>query len=124
MAGALFAILFVWQVPHFLAIAWIYRADYARAGLCMLPGVDPTGRVTGRQMTVYCLALIPVSLVPVLLGRAGPPYLAAALVLGLGFLAAALGFARTASAARARRVLWASLAYLPLLLAVLLITGH
>jgi protoheme IX farnesyltransferase len=120
-ALTLFLILFVWQVPHFLAIAWIYRDDYARAGLCMLPGMDPTGRLTGRQMTTYCLTLIPVSFLPGLLGEAGPVYLAAALVLGLGFLAAALGFVREVSVAQARRVLWASLVYLPMLLALLLI---
>jgi protoheme IX farnesyltransferase len=123
-AAALFLILFIWQVPHFLAIAWIYREDYARAGLCMLPGVDPDGRRTGRQMTIYCLTLIPVSLLPVLLEQAGPAYAVAAVGLGLCFLAAALGFVQRASVARARRVLRASLLYLPVLLALLLITGH
>jgi len=78
--------------------------------------------MTGRQMTTYCLALIPASLTPVLLGQAGPVYLAAALVLGLAFLAAALGFVREASVAQARRVLRASLLYLPVLLGLLLIT--
>jgi protoheme IX farnesyltransferase len=120
-AVALFLILFLWQVPHFLAIAWIYRDDYARAGLRMLPGLDPRGRATGRQMTSYCLALVPVSLLPWLWHQAGPLYPAAALALGLGFLWAALGFVRQPSAARARRVLRASLVYLPALLALLLI---
>ena len=91
-ALALFLILFLWQVPHFLAIAWIYREDYARAGLCMLPVVDRDGAQTGRQMVAYCLALMPVSLVPVLLGAAGPVYLRrGACALGLGFLAGGPG---------------------------------
>ena len=119
-AGALFLILFVWQVPHFLAIAWMYRDEYARAGLCMLPVIDPDGRRTGQNMVSYCLALIPVSLGPVLLGAAGPLYLACALALGFGFLARAAAFRHAHSHARARRVLRASLVYLPGLLALLL----
>ena len=122
-AVALFVLLFLWQVPHFLAIAWIYREDYARAGLQMLSVVDPDGVLSGRQMVSYCLALIPASLAPVLLGRAGPLYLAGALVLGLGFLAYAVGFARTSSVPQARRVMRASLIYLPALLALLLLDG-
>jgi protoheme IX farnesyltransferase len=120
-AGALFLILFVWQVPHFLAIAWMYREEYARAGLCMLPVIDPDGRRTGQNMVSYCLALIPVSLGPVLLAAAGPLYLAGALALGFGFLASAAAFRRDHSHARARRVLRASLIYLPGLLALLLL---
>jgi protoheme IX farnesyltransferase len=121
-ALALVVVLFVWQVPHFLAIAWIYREDYARAGLCMLPGVDPSGRMTGRQMTIYSLTLIPVSLLPGLLGSAGPVYLIGAIALGLAFLASALGFLHDVSTDQARRVLKASLIYLPVLLALLLVT--
>src|SRR5262249_23505390 len=98
---ALFLILFLWQVPHFLAIAWIYRADYARAGLQMLPVVDAQGSMTGRQMVMYCLALIPVSLMPTMLGLAGPLYLAGAVVLGIGFLSYAIGFTRTSSVLQA-----------------------
>jgi protoheme IX farnesyltransferase len=120
----LFLILFLWQVPHFLAIAWIYREDYLRAGLRMLPTVDATGGMTGRQMVGYCLALIPVSLAPVALGLAGPVYLIGAVLLGAGFLANALGFLRTTSNAQARRVLRASLVYLPVLLALLLLQGQ
>ncbi|HYT94579.1 MAG TPA: heme o synthase [Gemmataceae bacterium] len=122
-AGILFAVLFLWQVPHFLAIAWIYREDYRRAGLRMLPVVDGDGRLTGRQMVVYCLALVLVSLMPVALHRAGMLYAAGALLLGLGFLGSTLGFVREVSNARARRVLRASLLYLPLLLVLLLLQG-
>jgi heme o synthase len=122
-AAVLFLILFLWQVPHFLAIAWIYRQDYARAGMCMLPVMDRRGGMTGRQMVGYCLALIPASLIPVLLGRAGGVYLLGALVLGVGFLSFALGFLRDRSVNRARYVLKASLIYLPALLALLLVNG-
>jgi heme o synthase len=119
----LFLILFLWQVPHFLAIAWIYREDYARAGLRMLPVVDPRGGITGRQMVCYSLVLIPVSVTPTLLGVAGPVYLAGAVVLGLWFLWSAVGFAGAHTVPRARRVLRASLVYLPALLALLLADG-
>ena len=122
-AVALFAVLFLWQVPHFLAIAWIHREDYGRAGLCMLPSVDAGGSATGRQMIVYCLALVAASLMPVVIGGAGPVYLAGALVLGIGFLAYAIGFALRRSNARARGVLRASLIYLPALLTLWLLGG-
>jgi protoheme IX farnesyltransferase len=118
---ALFAILFLWQVPHFLAIAWIYREDYARAGLQMLPVFDPDGRLTGRFMVVYCLALLAASLGPVMLGGAGLLYLTGAVVLGVSFLTSALRFWRSSSSEQARRVLKASLLYLPVLLALLLL---
>jgi protoheme IX farnesyltransferase len=121
--AVVFVILFLWQVPHFLAIAWIYREDYSRAGLCMLPAVDGDGGMSSRQMVWYCLALIPASLAPVLLGRAGIPYLVTATILGAGFLAFALAFARRRSLKRARGVLRASLIYLPVLLALLLLDG-
>jgi protoheme IX farnesyltransferase len=121
--GSVFMVLFLWQIPHFLAIAWIYRDDYSRAGLCMLPVVDRDGSMSGRQMVGYCLALLPASLMPLLLGRAGPLYLAGALVLGAGFLGFALAFWRLRSLARARGVLRASLVYLPVLLALLVIDG-
>ena len=118
--AVLFAVLFLWQVPHFLAIAWIYRHDYARAGLRMLPVLDPSGDRTARCMVGYCLALLLVSALPSALGWTGPMYLLGAAVLGGGFLASAFGFWRTRSAAQARRVLRASLVYLPALLTVLL----
>jgi protoheme IX farnesyltransferase len=120
-AWALFAVVFLWQVPHFLAIAWIYRDDYARAGLCMLPVVDRDGTATGRHMVVYALALVPTSLAPVLQGSAGAVYWLGALMLGIGFLYSTLGFAGCPSVTRARRVLRASLVYLPGLLALLLL---
>ncbi len=122
-ALTLFLILFLWQVPHFLAIAWIYREDYARAGLCMLPVRDRDGAQTGRQMVVYCVALVLVSLAPVVLGLTGLVYAVGAAFLGLGFLASAVGFVRAGSTAQARRVLRASLVYLPALLALLLLDG-
>ncbi len=122
-AAGLFLILFIWQVPHFLAIAWIYREDYARAGLRMLPVVDGGAGMTGRQMVNYCLVLIPASLAPVLALGAGPVYLAGAVLLGVFFLASALGFQRACTTARARRVLRASLIYLPALFALLLLEG-
>src|SRR5262249_49938078 len=120
---ALFLILFLWQVPHFLAIAWIHREDYGRAGLCMLPVIDRDGGMSGRQMVSYCLALIPASLTPLLLNQAGLFYLISALALGILFLGYAMAFAQVRSLARARGVLRASLLYLPLLLALLLLDG-
>jgi protoheme IX farnesyltransferase len=117
----IFLVMFLWQVPHFLAIAWMYRDDYARAGLCMLPVVDADGALTSRQMLLYCAALLPVSLLPVLHQKAGWLYGLGALALGLMFLGAALGFAREHSRDRARRVLRASLVYLPALLALMLL---
>jgi heme o synthase len=120
-AVALFLILFLWQVPHFLAIAWMYREDYGRAGLQMLPVVDPDGAMTARQMASYCLTLLPVSLMPALFQQAGWFYALGALVLGLFFTHAALAFWRERSRTTARRVLHASLVYLPALLALLLI---
>jgi heme o synthase len=120
---SVFVVLFLWQIPHFLAIAWIYREDYGRAGLCMLPVVDRDGGMSARQMVGYCLALLPASLMPLLLGRAGVLYLTGAVVLGAGFLGFALAFWRVRSLARARGVLRASLIYLPALLALLVIDG-
>ncbi|HEV3263037.1 MAG TPA: heme o synthase [Gemmataceae bacterium] len=122
-AAVLFAVLFLWQVPHFLAIAWIYRDDYARAGLRMLPVLDPSGDATARRMLGYCLALLLVSVLPSALGWAGPVYLLGAIILGGAFLVSAFGFWRTRSVAQARRVLRESLVYLPALLTVLLVEG-
>lgn len=122
-AAALFLIVFLWQVPHFLAIAWIYREQYARAGLCMLPVVDTDGTQTARQMARYCLALVPVSLMPAVFGMAGPAYVVAALLLGVGFFSSCRAFGQESSVAQARRVLRTSLLYLPLLFLLLVLDG-
>src|SRR5262249_34954408 len=100
---------------------WIHRADYCRAGLRMLPSVDFDGGMTGLQMVCYCLALVTASLTPLVVGGAGPVYLAGALVLGIGFLVCAVGFAWRRSGARARAVLRALLLYLPALLILLVV---
>jgi protoheme IX farnesyltransferase len=118
-AWVLFGILFLWQLPHTLAIARLYRADYARAGVRVLPVVDPDGASTERQILSGCLALLAVSLLPTLVGLAGPLYFAGALVLGVGFAVLGALQALTPSGAQARRVLFASLLYLPALLALL-----
>jgi protoheme IX farnesyltransferase len=115
----LFAIMFLWQIPHSLAIGRMYRDDYARAGIRVLPVVDRDGPSTGTHVITNCLALLPVALLPTLVGIAGPVYFVVALVLGLGFLWSAIGLARTGSAADARRVMLASLVYLPVLLGVM-----
>ncbi len=120
---ALFLIVFVWQLPHFLAIAWIYRDDYARAGHRMVPVVDPDGRRTGFQMIAYCLLLLPVSLMPLGLNVAHSFYLVGALLLGFAFLRSAWVFSRLRSVAAARSVLRLSLVYLPGLLVVLMLDG-
>ncbi len=122
-AWVLFAIVFLWQLPHFLAIAWIYRDDYARAGFLMLPVIEPDGRSTARQAVFYCAALVPVSLAPTLLGLANTMYFAAALALGLLFLALTLKFARTRAVPDARRLFFASIIYLPLIW-ILMIAGR
>jgi protoheme IX farnesyltransferase len=114
-AWALFGIMFLWQLPHFLAIAWMYREDYARAGFPMLPVLEPDGRSTARQSVLYAAALVPLSLAPTLMRMAGEVYFGGALVLGLAFLWLTLRFARTRSTRDARRVFFGSIAYLPLL---------
>ena len=119
-AWALFGILFFWQLPHFLAIAILYRDDYAAGGFKMLPVVDEGLSFTGRQIVLWGLALIPVSLTPVMMGMAGATYFAAAVVLGLGFWAAGIRCAATrGERADARRLFFVSIIYLPLLVAVM-----
>ncbi len=120
-AWVLFAILFLWQFPHFLAIAWMYREDYGRAGIRMLPVVEPDGRVTGQQMILYSLMLVPVSLLPAFLGISGRFYLVAALVLGLLFLGSSIRAALSKSNQHARQLLLASVLYLPLLFGVMVL---
>lgn len=115
----LFAILFLWQLPHFLAIGWLYREDYARGGFPMLAVTDADGSSTGRQAVLYATALLPVTLAAGLLASAGPGYLWGALVLGLGFLACAAHFAWRRSVGAARRLFLASVLYLPTLLGLM-----
>jgi protoheme IX farnesyltransferase len=119
-AFVLFAIVFLWQIPHFLAIAWIYREDYARGGLPMLPVLDPDGRITGRQAVANTLALLLVSLVPTAAGIAGTAYLVGALILGLGFTAVAVRAAVLRTPRAARWLFVASILYLTALCALLL----
>ncbi len=114
-AWVLFAILFLWQFPHFLAIAWMYREDYERAGILMLPVVEPSGKITAQQIVVYTVMLLPVSLLPAVLGISGRIYLYGAIVLGLLFLCSSVRAAFSQSRQEARRLLLASVLYLPLL---------
>ena len=118
-AWVLFAILFLWQLPHTLSIARLYRDDYARAGVRVLPVVDPDGASTERQVVLACVALVSVSLLPAVIGWTGPIYLAGALVLGLAFSAVGVVQALLPSPRAARHVLLVSLLYLPLLLGLL-----
>ena len=117
----LFAIVFLWQFPHFMAIAWLYRHQYAASGMKMLPVVDPSGRSAGVQAVCSALVLVPVSLLPSVIQFAGLWYFIAALVLGLAQLAAAVWFCRTPNERSARCLLRASLIYLPLLLGALML---
>lgn len=120
-AWVLFAILFLWQFPHFYSIAWMYRDDYARAGIRMLPVVEPDGESTARQIVLASLLLIPVSLLPGLMSMTGRVYLGGALLLGAGFLHYGLRVARERTISRARGVLLASVFYLPLLYCLMLV---
>jgi protoheme IX farnesyltransferase len=120
-AWVLFAILFLWQFPHFYSIAWMYKEDYARAGIRMLPVVEPDGRSTARQIVLYGIALIPVSLAPTLLGMSGKIYLAGALLLGLWFLYSGVRVAVERTTVRARGVLVTSVLYLPLIYGLMLL---
>jgi heme o synthase len=118
---SLFAILFLWQLPHFMAIAWLYREDYARAGFKMLPIIDPDGRKTAAQAVSHAIGLIPVSLFPSLLGVTGIVYFWAAMLLSAAFLFFAIQFSRRVTAERARHLFLASIVYLPVLLAILVL---
>jgi heme o synthase len=123
-AGILYAILFLWQFPHFYAIAWMYREDYARAGIRMLPVVEPDGDSTGRRIVLFSIALVPMSLAPAFFSMAGNVYLYGALVLGALVLVAGFRAASQHSILRARQVLLASVVYLPLLYGLLVIDGR
>jgi protoheme IX farnesyltransferase len=129
-ALVLFAILFFWQFPHFHSIAWLYREDYERAGIRMLPVVEPDGRSTARSVLLYSAALIPATVAPTLMGMSGRIYVAGALVLGLAFFWTGARLARIklpATAAQskryARQVLQASVFYLPLLFALMMLNA-
>ena len=111
----LFAIVFLWQIPHFMAIAWLYRDDYGQAGFPMLPVIEPDGRRAGRQAVLYAAALLPVSLVPAVIGEAGVVYLAVAFVLGIALLRLAVRFARARTDETARWLFYGSITYLPLI---------
>lgn len=123
-AFTLYLILFLWQFPHFLAIAWIYRQDYARAGMVMLPPADARGDTTHRRIIMATLALVPASLLPAFLSVAGAVYVAGALVLGAGFLVAGIWASAERTSGRARVLLHASVAYLPLLYALLVLDAR
>jgi protoheme IX farnesyltransferase len=123
----LFAILFVWQFPHFFSIAWLYREDYASGGIQMLPVVEEDGRSTAHRILIYSVALIPISILPSILGMAGKIYMVGAVMLGLGLLYFGirlaflnLPLASAVSKKRARHVLQATVIYLPLLFALMM----
>jgi len=123
-AWTLFLIMFLWQLPHFLAIAWMYRDDYARAGLPMLPVVDKSGAITGRQAMVWAATLVLFSLMPVLVGLTSMAYGIGALILGVFLFVCAVRFAMSRSIANARGLFYASITYLPLLWALMAYTRH
>ena len=118
-AWILFAVLFLWQYPHFLAIAWVYREDYRRGGFRMLPQVDPGGRNTARQILIFILLLVPVSLLPAQVGLSSSLYAAGAVVLGGILLWSGLRVIRTRSRAAAHTLLKTSVVYLPLLMVLM-----
>jgi protoheme IX farnesyltransferase len=120
-AVVLFGIVFFWQMPHFLAIGWMHRDDYAAAGIPLLPVVEPDGRRTGRHALIYSAALWPVSLMPVLVGLAGAPYIVVASFLGLSFILVSFVFARQRTVQSARHLFLFSITYLPLLWGALVI---
>jgi protoheme IX farnesyltransferase len=122
-AAVLYAILFLWQFPHFYAIAWMYRDDYAKAGIRMLPVVDPSAESTARRILWFSLLLLPISLLPKYFAMAGNLYFAGALVLGLYFLYAGYRAMAERSIPRARQVLLASVIYLPVLYGLLVVDG-
>jgi protoheme IX farnesyltransferase len=121
-AWVLFAIVFLWQMPHFLAIAWLYREDYARAGFPLLPVLEPDGFSTARQATAYAAALLPVSLTPTLVGLASGVYFAGALGLSVAMLVLTWRFARERTGRNARWLFFGSIAYLPALWLLMVVT--
>jgi protoheme IX farnesyltransferase len=120
-ALVLYVILFLWQFPHFLSIAWMYRADYARAGIVMLPVVEPDGKSTTKRILLYSLALIPISVAPSFLSMSGKVYLVGALLLSSMYFFAGIRAALDRTAIRVRQVLLASVVYLPLLYSLMIL---
>jgi len=114
-AWALFATQFLWQFPHFLGIAWMYRDQYAKAGIKMLPAIEPAGKITARQIVLFAIMLLPVSLAPYVFGREGIVFLVGAAILGLWFLYASVNAARAKTTEKARTLVVVSIIYLPLL---------
>jgi heme o synthase len=119
-AWSLFFILFFWQMPHFFALAWMYRKDYERAGYRILTVIDPSDTITPRQIMIYCIALVPASVLPTVLGLSGIVYFVGALVLSLGFLLMAIRLFQQKSTIAARKLFLSSLAFLPLLFFLLM----
>ncbi len=113
-AWILFAMLFLWQFPHFLAIAWMYREQYGKAGILMLPVVEPEGKITAQQIVIFTILLLPISIAPFFIGLAGWIYLIGASLLGLWFLSASISAARAKTNEKARKLLLVSVIYLPL----------
>lgn len=120
-AWALFAIQFLWQFPHFLSIAWLFREEYKKAGILMLPVVEPEGRLTARQIVVFTMMLVPASFAPYFFGYSGIIYLISAVILGLWFLWVSLQAAMAKTNARAKKLLLVSVIYLPLLFTILVL---
>lgn len=123
-AWALFALLFLWQFPHFLAIASMYKEQYAKAGIKMLPAVEPDGRITARQIVLFTIMLLPVSLAPFFLGFGGVIYLVGASILGFWFLFESVQTARAKTVERSRRLLMVSVLYLPLIFGLLVVDNR
>jgi protoheme IX farnesyltransferase len=120
-AWSLFFILFFWQMPHFLSLAWMYRKDYARAGYKLMVVIDPTGDIISRQILVYCCALVPASLLPTLVGLTGYVYFTCALILSISFLLTGIVFFREHSPSAARRIFYFSLLFLLMLFILLML---
>ncbi|MBA3601691.1 MAG: protoheme IX farnesyltransferase, partial [Acidobacteria bacterium] len=120
-AWILFSIIFLWQFPHFLAIAWMYKDQYAKAGIKMLPVVEPEGKITARQIVIFTILLLPVSIAPSFIGLAGWVYLVGASLLWIWFLMASIKTARAKSVEQARKLLLVSVIYLPLLFALMVL---
>jgi len=124
VAWALFATQFLWQFPHFLAIAWLYRDEYARAGIQMLPVIEPSGKLTGRQIVLFSIMLLPVSLAPYFFQVSGLIFLIGAFLLGTWFLLVSIQAARTKTDEKARKLLLVSVIYLPLLFLLMVVDKY